>query len=96
MFPEADQQYYSISPVVTMVNYTTMLVLGIALAVFSYPSSMSRVWARIPMRNQFDQLGRNQFEGVATPQGVRRNNDLRLRRFDRIYKRTMGAIPGQI
>ena len=100
MFPEPDQQqpqvYHSISPVVAMVKNTTLLVLGIALAVFSYPANNSRVWSRIPMRNQFDQLGRNQLEGVATPQGVRRNNDLRFRRFDRIYKRTKADTPGQI
>ena len=46
-----------------MAKYTTLLVLGIALAVFSYPANSSRVWSRIPIRNQFDPLRRNQFEG---------------------------------
>ena len=79
-----------------MVNYTTMLVLGISMAVFSYPNSMSRVWARIPRRNQFDHLRRNQMEGFETLQGVTRDNELLLGRLDRIYKRTKAAIPRQI
>ena len=92
----------SISPVVDMVNCTTLLVLGIALAVFSYPAIKfcfrlsSRVCLRIPRRNQFDQLRRNQFEGFATPQGVEIDNNLVLGRLDRIYKRTKAAIPRQI
>ena len=85
-----------------MVNYTALVVLGIALAVFSHPANKfcslisSRVCWRIPRRNQFDHLRRNQMEGFETLQGVTRDNELLLGRLDRIYKRTKAAIPRQI
>ena len=85
-----------VSPVLTMVNYTTMLVLGISWAVFSqsgnnpWPLPGTRVSLRILKRNQ------NQREGFETSDRfhrVTRNDELLFGRFNRINKRNKTGIP---
>ena len=85
-----------------MVNYTTMLVLGISWAVFSqcgnnpWPLPGTRVSLRILKRNQFDQARRNQIEGFETYdrfQRVTRDSEQPFGRFNRINKRNNIDIP---
>ena len=89
----------------TMVNYTAMLLLGMAWSVFSQPGSNpwpptgTRVSLRILKRNQLDQFTRNQMEGFETSDRfhrVTRNNELLFGRLNRINKRNMADIPRQI
>ena len=84
-----------------MVNYTTMLVLGISWAVFSqsgnnpWPLPGTRVSLRILKRNQFDHSTRNQIEGFQTSDRfhrVTRNDELLFGRFNRINKRNKTGI----
>ena len=79
-----------VSPVLTMVNYTTMLVLGISWAVFSqsgnnpWPLPGTRVSLRILKRNQ------NQIDDRF--HRVTRDNELLSGRFNRINKRNKTGI----
>ena len=79
-------------------NHTVLVILCIALAVFSHPGNKfcslisSRLCLRIPRRNQFGQLRSNQMEGFET----RGRSQRVTRRLARITKRTMAAIPRQI
>ena len=90
-----------VSPVLAMVYYTAMLVLGITWAVVSqsgdkpWPLSGTRTSLRILKRNQFDQFRRNQIEGFEISNRfhrVTRNNELLLGRLNRINERKKAAI----
>ena len=83
--------------------YTAILVLSMALAVFSQPYSEpvpitgARVSLRILKRNQFGQFRKNQIEGFETSDRfhrVTRNNEQLFGRYNRINKRGTAAISG--
>ena len=91
-----------VSPLLAMVYFTAMLMLGIAWAVVSqpgnkpWPSTVNRVSLRILKRTQFDQISRKQIEGFETSDRfhrLTRNNELFFGRLNRINKRNKTAIP---